>query len=67
MPNTTRQEDEMAATWTESTGLVDCVEGCGAEFFHVEARGERAAYCLDHADQVFGTRPEVWERGVRVS
>lgn len=29
---------------------------CETEFFHVEARGERAPFCLDCADARFGTR-----------
>jgi len=38
--------------------LIDCARtGCRMRFYYVPGRGERARYCLDCADDVFGTRP----------
>jgi hypothetical protein len=49
---------------SETRQMVECIEGCGAAFYWVEARGERAPYCLDCADLMFGGRREVWQDGV---
>lgn len=39
----------------EPEGLIGCeYDGCPARFFLVAGRGERAPFCLDHADVVFG-------------
>lgn len=37
--------------------LIGChAADCEARFFHVEARGQRAPFCLDCADSLFGKR-----------
>lgn len=40
--------------------IVCATEGCAHTFFYVVERGERAAYCFDCSDVVFGRRAEQW-------